>query len=525
MIRRLAAALALSLALVVGGGTEAAETRIVRPFEADHGSVAATPLDQFVAEAQRKADVRAAPPCSDEVFLRRAFLDLTGTLPQPAEVRTFLADRRPGRRAALVDRLLAREEFADLWALRWCDLLRVKSEFPINLWPNAAQAYHRWVREQVRTNRPYDQFARELLTASGSNFRDPPANFWRALQGRDPPSLAGAVALTFLGTRIDRWPRERRDALAAFFSRVTFKRTSEWKEEIVLHDPAPLAPLDVTFPDGTTARIASDADPRAAFADWLVRPENPWFARAAVNRTWAWLLGRGIVHEPDDLRPDNPPSVPGLLEHLERDFAKSGWDVRHLVRTIVLSRTYQTSSIARGEPAAAERVFARSPLRRLDAEVLIDALGWIGGGGEGYQSTTPEPYTFIPADRRTVTLADGSVTSPFLELFGRPARDTGLWSERNAEPSEGQLRWLRNSSDLQRRLERSPRLREVWDEARGSVAEGVRGTYALILSRFPTDDEAARARAYFAAPGRTSRDAALDLAWALVNSREFLFRH
>lgn len=498
----------------------------MRPYETDPGAIPATPLDALVESALRRRGITASPPCSDEVFVRRVFLDLCGTLPTAAEVRSFLAEKRTDRRAALVDSLLRREEHADWWSLRWCDVLRVKAEFPINLWPNAVQAYHRWVRDSVRDGRRYDEFARELLTASGSNFRDAPVNFWRATQGRDAASLASAAALTFMGVRFSAWPAARRDAFAKLFSRVAFKKTTEWKEEIVLCDPAPAGPLDAVLPDGTAVRVAPDDDPRRVFADWLVTRDNPWFGRAIANRTWAWLLGRGVVHEPDDLRDDNPPAVPGLLELLAKELADADWDVRHLIRVIVRSRTYQRSPIPRGDAAKCESAFACYPVRRLDAEVLVDALCAIGGTGAGYTSNIPEPYTFIPDDQRTIALADGSITSPFLELFGRPARDTGMESERSLAPTDGQRLHLLNSTDVQRKIEQSPRLRSIWDAAKNDAAQGVVGTYLTILSRLPTEDELTQATRYLrAGSGRSLREGATDLAWALVNSCEFLHRH
>jgi hypothetical protein len=333
------------------------------------------------------------------------------------------------------------------------------------------------------------------------------------------------VALTFLGERTERWTPARRADLARFFSRVKTKTTGEWKEEIVLDDPAPRPPMDVVFPDGTRTTVGPDADPRAVFADWLLEPGNPWFARATVNRLWAWLFGRGIVHEADDLRPDNPPSVPDLLPALEKEFTDARFDLRHVLRTIVNSRTYQHSPIPRGDPAAAEAVFACYPVRRMDAEALVDALAWIGGEGEEYTSTTPEPWTFIPDDERTIALADGSVTSALLETFGRPARDTGLLSERNDEPSPAQRLHLLNSTDVQRKLERSARLRAAFEGGKGDVTEIVRRTWLTLLARYPTESEAEVAEAYVKTPGRPLREGALDLAWALVNTREFLYRH
>ena len=250
------------------------------------------------------------------MFVRRVYLDVIGTLPSGEEAREFILDRSPNKRRALIDRLLEREEFADYWAMKWSDLLRVKAEFPINLWPNAAQAYHRWIRTCIKENVPYDQFVREMLTASGSNFRVPPVNFYRAMQSREPAGIAQAVALTFMGTRAEKWPKERLAGMAAFFAQVGYKYTAEWKEEIVFFDPGKtntaasneVAIAAAVFPDGTAAHLSPDQDPREVFADWLIDPKNPWFARNIANRVWSWLLGRGIIHEPDDIRPDNPPT-------------------------------------------------------------------------------------------------------------------------------------------------------------------------------------------------------------------------
>lgn len=517
--------IAAALLLLSGSAALAGDAGPVRPFEASSWPVPETRVDAILAAARRRAGVEGARPCSDEVFLRRAYLDVIGVLPTAAEARAFLEDRRPGRRGALLDALMEREEFADLWALRWCDALRVKAEFPINLWPDAVQAYHRWIRDAIRDEMPYDRFARELLTSSGSCFRDPQVNFQRAVQGRSPEALAAAAALTFMGTRWESLPADRRAGMTALFSRVIRKPTREWKEEIVLDDPAPRGPLEAVLPDGTAVVVPADADPRRAFADWLVSPRNPWFARAAVNRLWAWLFGRGVVEPADDLRPDNPASVPGLLEHLEEELVRSGWDLRRVMRLVLESRAWQQSPIPRAPPAEAERLFACYPVRRLDAEVLVDALCAIGGTGEGYTSIIPEPWTFVPGDRSTVSLADGSITSAFLDLFGRPPRDTGLLSERSSDVSDAQRLHLLNSSDVQRRLRGSRRLVQALYDARGNRPEIVRGIWLAVLSRNPTEEEAAAALAYAREKGRPPAEAAVDLAWALVNTAEFLHRH
>ena len=351
-------------------------------FECSADFNAQNPIDTYMLAAWRRRGIEPANLCSDSVFVRRVYLDVIGTLPEPDDVLAFVADAPPDKRARLIDALLQREEFADYWALKWCDLLRVKAEFPINLWPNAVQAYHRWVHDAVRDGMPYDQFARQLLTSSGSNFRVPPVNFYRAVQGRDPAAIAAAVGLTFMGVRVDKWPEAQRAGMAAFFKRVAYKKTDEWKEEIVYCDFNSAEPLKAVFPDGVPVSIPPEKDPRAVFADWLIQPDNPWFTRNIANRVWSWLLGRGIIHEPDDIRPDNPPANPELLAYLQSELVAAHYDVRHLFRLILNSRTYQQSSIARTSDPQALAQFAFYPVRRLDAEVLIDALCWIGGAGE-----------------------------------------------------------------------------------------------------------------------------------------------
>ncbi|MBN2449311.1 MAG: DUF1553 domain-containing protein [Lentisphaeria bacterium] len=522
-----AVAAGLLLALLPGPTALAgAEREPVRPFECGAPFVAAHPIDACVLADLTRRGLRPAPLCSDEVFVRRAWIDIAGTLPGAQDVRRFLDDTRAGKRAILVDELLVRDEFADLWSLKWCDLLRVKAEFPINLWPNAVQAYHVWVRQAVRENLPYDRFAHALLTSSGSNFRVPPVNFYRAVQSREPGGIAAAVALSFLGSRIETWPAEQRRGLEAFFSRVAYKGTGEWKEEIVYPDPTADTPLAAAFPDGREVTIPVGSDPRRVFADWLLAPGNSWFSRALVNRAWSWFLGRGIVHEPDDIRPDNPPVNPALLACLEGAFVEARYDLRALFRFILTSQTYQQSCIPREAWCPeVEEAFAVYPVRRLDAEVLIDALCGLGHTAERYSSLIPEPFTFIPETQRTIALADGSISSPFLEMFGRPARDTGLESERSNQPSEAQRLHLLNSSHIRGRVLNGPGLTALLRDAKGKPEQAVDRLYLGILSRQPTPEETRLALDHMRTAGMTPQQAAADLAWALINSKEFLYRH
>jgi len=507
-------------------------------------------IDELVFRRLKELGIPPAEACTDEVFVRRVYLDIIGTLPTPEEARQFLRDKAPTKRSILIDRLLDREEFADYWAMKWSDLLRLKAEFPINLWPNAAQAYHRWIRTSLKENLPYDRFVRELLTSSGSNFRVPQVNFYRAVQGRDPQSLARAVALTFMGERAEKWEKERLLGMAAFFSCVGFKGTQEWKEEIVFFDAlkeakdaeaakqakktpdpkeakqaAPAVPKTPVFPDGTPAQLPPDTDPREVFADWLITPENPWFARNIVNRIWYWLQGRGIIHEPDDIRPDNPPTNPELLALLQKELVASKYDLKHVYRLILNSKAYQLSSIPKTNHPEGEANFAFYPIRRLDAEVLIDALCQITGTTEQYSSPIPEPFTFLPGSCRSIALPDGSITSSFLELFGRPPRDTGLESERNNISSADQRLHLLNSSHIRRKFEEGKKLASLLSGRGRSQRDAATELYVTILSRYPTEEELATVRTYSQAEETKGPAALVDLAWALINSTEFLCRH
>jgi hypothetical protein len=379
--------------------------------------------------------------------------------------------------------------------------------------------------------------------------------------------------------------------MAAFFSQIGYKPTSEWKEENVFWDPlkvtavpgniapgqdairvslppasdAPPAdappkdaasetapppassePLTAVFPDGTKVQLSPNKDPREVFADWLITSKNPWFTRSIVNRVWAWLLGRGIIHEPDDIREDNPPSNPKLLAYLEKEMVAGGYDLKRLYRLILNSNTYQLSSMPRFKNPKAEANFANYPLRRLDAEVLIDAVNKITGTSDLYTSPIPEPFTYIPQNLPAIAIADGSITSPFLALFGRSARATGMENERDNKPVPAQSLHMLNSSHIQLKLEQSIKLRAIFESGR-KPREILDELYLTVLSRLPTDEEAKAAEGYGASgaaasqasqasksakSGRSGRFAAtrkreewLDITWALINSTEFLYRH
>jgi hypothetical protein len=477
-------------------------------------------IDELVFARLNDRGITPAAPCSDEVFVRRVYLDVIGTLPTAQEAVSFFKDSDPNKRSSLIERLLERPEFAEYWAMKWGDILRVKSEFPINLWPNAVRAYHHWIRGALRENMPYDQFARALLTSSGSNFRTPPVNFYRALQGRSPETTAHAVALTFMGVRPEGLPSERWTGMATFFSQVGYKATREWKEEIVFFDPRkPLPAEEAVLPDGAKATILPDQDPRVVFADWLITSQNPWFARNICNRVWSWLLGRGIIHEPDDIRPENPPSNAELLAYLEQELLAARFDLKHIYRLILNSRTYQLSCVAAREHPAAAALFDFYPIRRLDAEVLIDAIGQVTGTSERYYSPIPEPFTYLPQNQRSISLPDASISSAFLDMFGRPPRDTGLESERNNNFTAAQRLHLLNSAHIQQKIEKGPALAALIASNK-SPRQLADELYLTILCRPPTPAELAAID-----QGAWSGRPGVDMAWALINSAEFLCRH
>lgn len=550
---------------------------IQSPYEKGENFASNGKIDELQLANLEKHGIKPAKISSDSAFLRRVYIDLIGTLPTMLETTKFLSDKSADKRSKLIESLLERKEFALYWSLKWGDILRVKSEFPINLWPNAVQAYSHWIWNAVQTNMPYDKFARELLTSSGSNFRDPPVNFYRATEDRSPFGLGKVAVLTFMGSRLQDWPETDRKEIEKLFSRVSYKKTDEWKEEIVFQNPEPIEKFSVIMPDGSTIKIHSGTDPRKAFADWLISGSGTeWFAQAAVNRAWFWLFGRGIVHEPDNfvlqknkdgfsfsllgyffgsasnVNMGNPPCNPELLDFLADEFIQSGYDFKVLIKLIANSATYQQSCIPSTDLADAEKYFAAYPVRRLDAEVLADALSYLSETSPQYMSVIPEPFTYIPQEQPTIALDDGSITSSFLENFGRPARDTGYLMERNNETTYSQRLFLLNSTVIQNKVMNTPFLKNILKDANGDAETVVKQIYLLVLSRYPTAEEfdtilqnyaeadLTKPQAQGKKPAKNDKqvnenkkkrrlknvnNSCRQIIWALVNSREFLFRH
>ena len=498
-------------------------------------------IDELVFAKLKTLGIPPSDLCSDAVFLRRVYLDAIGTLPTAGEARAFLADKDPNRRARVIDQLLQRREFADFWALKWGDLLRIKSEYPVNVWPKAVHVYYRWLRESLAQNKPYDQMVRELLTAGGSNFRVPPANFFRAMPGRNPQSFAETTALVFMGARVncahchahpsETWTRDDNLGLSAFFSKVTFKATQEWKEEIVffipdgglwnmrsrqLVKPKPLgaAPLELERED----------DPRARFAAWLTTPENPWFAPNVVNRIWYWLLGRGIVHDPDDMRPTNPPENPELLDYLRRELVVHKFDLKHIYRLIFNSRVYQLSCEPNAQNEKDLSHFSHYRMKRLTAEQMLDGICQVTGSQESFTSWIPVPVLRMPQTERAIQLPDSDIDSAFLDLFGRPSRDTPFETERNCEAQPRQALYFVSSDELQYKIAGGQKIRQLF-ETRKADPEIVDELYLSALSRPPRGDEKQKALAYLAKGKNARVQAVQDLFWAILTTKEFMVNH
>lgn len=503
-------------------------------FEKKVASTANSKLDKIVEQMHKQKDLKFANESSDGVFIRRLYINLTGELPTAKQAENFIKNKDKKKRSKLIDNLLDSEKFANYLTLKWCDLLRVKAEFPINLWPNAVQAYNRWIYDAVKNNLPYDKFAYKLLTSSGSNFKTPETNFYRAVQIKTPKGIASAVALTFMGMRFDKLSKEKQNELIKFFSKVRYKKTAEWKEEIVYSDLACDKIIKAQLPDGTEVQISQTEDPREFFAHWLINSNNSKFNRNIVNRIWSWLFGYGIIEPADDIRKATPPLSEELLTYLESELKKSNYNLKDIYKLILNSKTYQQSPIPKNNNTNSEQFFACYPIKQLNAEVIIDALNRILGKLETYSSKIPEPFTFVPEEHRTISLADGSISSQLLEMFGRPARDSGLESERINKSSPAQRLHMINSSQINDKIMKYNKIMRGLSKIRNKKAK-LDHIYLTLLSRYPTKEEINIVNEL----GNTDSQKKISkqvrwrnymknintITWALINSKEFLFNH
>jgi hypothetical protein len=484
-------------------------------------------IDGHVHRKLQKLNILPSEPADDATFLRRVYLDVIGTLPTADEARRFLSDKSPGKRGRLVDQLLERPEYADFWALKWADVLRVDRQA---LGHKRAYAFYRWIRDSLAQNKPFDQFAREILLADGPLDEVAPANFYKAV--RKPGDAASTLSQIFLGVRIacaechhhpfDRWSQTDYYGMQAFFAPLNVKPGPRGESLESAGDPVTKHPrtgdaVAAHVLGATAATAAPASDRRLALAGWLTAPENPWFARNLANRLWAHFLGRGLVEPVDDIRDTNPPSNPELLDALAKHLADAKFDVKQLILAVTASAAYQRSTRPNATNAGDEINYSRALFRRLDAEVLLDMVSQTTGVEERFRGA--------PAGTRAIQLWDSKTPHYFLKLFGRPQRITACECERNHEPGVSQVLHLMNSPEIQAKLSHDrgtiAKLAQTQNDAGILIDE----LYLTIYSRFPTADERATALRHLSRDPNERRAAAEDIAWSLLNSLEFVFQH
>jgi hypothetical protein len=487
-------------------------------------------IDELVQAKWQQLKLTPSPLADDATFLRRAYLDAIGTLPTPAEVREFLADKSPNKREEVIDRLLARNEYADFWAVKWGDLLR-NQRHGQKEHQRGTFAFHAWIRNAFATNMPYDKFVRNIVAAQGTVDQHPPVIWYRTV--RNLTHQTNDTAQLFLGTRMncaqchhhpyEKWSQDDYYQLQAFFARMGRKSGEISQEPAIfvkldgqVRNPVTSKIMEPRGLDGPALKISEDDDPRHKLVDWMAAPENPFFARALANRMWAHFMSRGLVEPVDDMRVTNPPSNPELLDALARDFIKRKFDVKHLIRSIMTSSTYQLSSEPHVGNIHDKQSYARAYPRRLLAEVLLDAISSVTG--------VQEKFAGMPKGTRAIQLPDESVGSYFLDTFGRPTRETPCECERPREANLAQALHLLNSGDVQTKIASGNGRIALLLNAKKKDAEIVEELYLLAFGRLPRSEEQRNVLAYVAS--ETDRKAAFeDVLWAILNTKEFLFNH
>ena len=494
-------------------------------------------IDEKVLEKLRLLHYTPSPLISDSTFVRRIHLDLTGLLPTTAVVQTFLADDAADKRSQLIDRLLDSPDYAKYWARKWGDLLRLSRK---QIGEGAVYKFADWLEQSIAVNQPYDEFARDLLTAKGSSLLNPEANFIRTTINAE--DAMESTSQLFLGSRIqcakchnhpfERWTQDNYYGLTAFFARTKTKQLGKsgetfiWnaKEGEVKH-PVSGKHLPPWVPDTGTFELPPEKDRRQVFAEWLTKPGNPFFAKVEVNRIWASLMGIGIVEPFDDFRDTNPPSNEPLLEALAKDFVESGFNRRDLIRKIVNSNAYQTSGESNEFNRDDTRFFSFRQPRRLEAEQLVDALGQVTG--------KPMKFIGVPVTVKAVHLPAPDLAQKnrsmigdieFLKVFGQPERQTVCSCERAGDAGLGQALQLFNGKLFNSMLTAGDSLFRKSLSANKPLSEIVENLHLSALSRFPNEKEKAIALAYL--EKATDKGKALeDLCWAILNRNEFLFNH
>ena len=486
-------------------------------------------VDSAVFEKLKQLQILPSDVCTDDEFLRRVTLDLTGRLPSADEAKALITDvANPNRRAVIVDRLLDSNEFASFWALKWGDVLRSNSK---KLKTAGVHKFREWIYESVRSDKPLDQFARELLTANGSVFENPPANFWRA--SRDPLDATETTAQLFLGVRIqcakchnhpfERWTQDNYYGIAAAFARVGRKNSVDADEEVIftqaggeVTQPRTNKQMKVHLLLKGDVDVPADQDRRTVFAAWLTSPENPFFAKSVTNRIWGHLMGRGIVEPVDDFRDSNPPSNARLIDELSKQFVSNGFSQKWAIRTICNSRTYQLSSRKNGFNKDDEIYSSHANTRLLSAEQLLDGICAV--------TSVPEQFPGFPLGTRACELADPPTDHYFLKVFGQPQREMACQCERSSESNLSQALQMINGPVVHNKLRAdNGRIATMIKEMKPDD-EIIASLYLAALARTPSAEEMTASKTHIAA--QTDRRQALeDVGWAILNSKEFLFQH
>jgi hypothetical protein len=488
-------------------------------------------IDRLVNAKLKKLRIAPSALCDDATFLRRVFLDITGTLPTPDDVRKFLTDPAESKRERVVDDLLNRREFVDLWVMKWAELLQIRSaDQQLQMSYKSAVQYFGWLEGQITKNVPVDAMVKTLLTATGPSFESPQANFYKV--ERDTLKLTENVAQAFMGLRIqcaqchnhpfDRWTMNDYYSFAGFFAQVGRKAGEDPRETIVFNAANggvkhPVTGRDVApkFLGGEQPAIAKGADRREVVASWLASPENPYFARNLANLVWAHFFGKGIVDPVDDVRVSNPPSNPELLDKLAAQFIAYGYDFKKLVRDICVSRTYQLSPVANDSNGNDDRNFAKAAVRRIRAEVLLDALSTVTNSSEKIRG--------LPQGSRAVEIADGRTSTYFLTTFGRATRETPCSCEVRMEPNLSQALHLLNGDAVNAKVINGGVVKKLLKDGR-TPPEIIEELYLRTLNRFPTETERTKLQMFFA-DGKAPDVVLNDLFWSLLNAKEFLFNH
>jgi hypothetical protein len=484
-------------------------------------------IDQWVDTKLQKLRLPASSLCSDAEFIRRATIDITGLLPTEEETQTFLASTDPNKRPALVDALLSRKEFSEIWAMKWADLLMIKSKNEVSY--KAAYLYYNWLINQIASNVPIDRIVRDLLMASGGTFQSPATNFYQV--ETDRLKLSENVAQVFMGIRtqcaqchnhpFDRWTMDDYYGFAAFFSQVGRKQSEDYRQILVfnafggeVNHPVGGAVVKPKFLGGPTPDT-NGKDRRAVLAEWITSTDNPYFSKSVANRIWAHFTGVGIVDPVDDFRASNPPSNPELLDALAGKLVEYRYDIKQLVRDICNSQTYQrTTSPVEGNEQDL-RNYSHAMVRRIPAENLLDCISQV--------TQTKEKFRGLPLGARAVQIADGATSNYFLTTFGRSARTTVCADEATTDPSLSQALHLINGNAVSGKINQGGTLNQ-WKQQGLTHEAIIDRIYFQCLCRFPT--EAEKARLMQIVQESANPDMGLhDVYWAVLNSREFIFNH